>query len=257
MSIVGRARELSRLSPAAVRDRLTFARLDESLRVRRAMTRRGAPSPDELVIHPRALGGAAVRLRVGTADPAVAWDTFVGRYHLPPPEAGTELRRIWDLGANIGLTVAHYAALHPLARVTGVELDDRTAARAVANIRPWSDRCSIVVGAVWFEDGEVSFERTLGREHATHVGAGEVRVGARSLNSLMADDDIVDFVKMDIEGAERQLLTRNTEWAAKVRTMKVELHGDYGCEEAAADLGRLGFTTRRDEHHWAALVAVR
>jgi FkbM family methyltransferase len=38
--------------------------------------------------------------------------------------------------------------------------------------------------------------------------------------------DRVDFVKMDIEGAEREVLRRNTRWTLRVHSIKVEAHGD-------------------------------
>ena len=39
------------------------------------------------------------------------------------------------------------------------------------------------------------------------------------------------------------MLTVNTEWAACVRTMKVEVHPPYRVEECIRDLRALGFST--------------
>ncbi len=86
----------------------------------------------------RPLGGSEVLLRPSTSDVDTVWGTFAGRYHLPPPEAG-EPRLIWDLGANIGLTMADLAVRHPGARVVGVELDSENAALARANVDPVAD----------------------------------------------------------------------------------------------------------------------
>jgi hypothetical protein len=62
---------------------------------------------------------------------------------------------------------------------------------------------------------------------------------------------------MDIEGAERDVLTQNTEWAAQVGCIKVEVHGDYAPEECMSDLERLGFEALRDRRHAAAVVGTR
>src|SRR5436305_882928 len=70
----------------------------------------------------RALGGWSVTIRRGSSDAEVVWETFSGKFHLPPSDLWP--RTIWDLGANIGLTVAHFAVLYPEARLIGVELDD-------------------------------------------------------------------------------------------------------------------------------------
>lgn len=257
MHLATRARQLSRLGPNDIWRRLTFARIDESLRVRRAMTRRGEMSESEFVIHPRDLHRSPVALRVGTSDPSVAWDTFVGRYHLPPSDVCARPTRIWDLGSNIGLTVAHYANLYPEAQVTGVELDPITAERAVTTIRPWASRCAMVSGAVWYEDGDVHFERQFGREYGTHVGEGEHVVKGYSLNTLFDDDEKIDFVKFDIEGAEAEVLSRNVEWADKVSSMQIEVHDSYTVDDCINDVQRLGFEARRHETHRAAVVAWR
>ena len=49
------------------------------------------------------------------------------------------------------------------------------------------------------------------------------------------------LVKMDIEGAERDVLRQNTEWAALVRTILVEIHEPYDVSSCCTDLARLGF----------------
>ena len=91
----------------------TFARL--------AGTEDGARGCARLRLRP--LGGHEILVRAGTSDLGTVWGTFARHYHLPPSELG-DPDTIWDLGANIGLTVAHFAQLFPRARVIGVELDE-------------------------------------------------------------------------------------------------------------------------------------
>lgn len=113
----------------------------------------------------RPLGGQPVIVRPRSADQFALDDAFVGRYHLPPPElAGEQLDVIWDLGANIGLTMAHFARLYPQAVVIGLELDADNAELCGRNTAAWGDRCEIVHAAVWTEDGEVEYQRTRGEE---------------------------------------------------------------------------------------------
>jgi hypothetical protein len=104
---------------------------------------------------------------------------------------------------------------------------------------------------VWLDDGTVEYGYHQGDEfrftvEAEHAPTGsETRTApAISLNALLALDangGCVDYVKMDIEGAERFVLRHNTEWAARVRSIKVEVHPPYSVEECLADLRRLGF----------------
>jgi FkbM family methyltransferase len=206
----------------------------------------------------RALGGREVVVRPGTSDPATVWGAYARRYHLPPPEIGSP-RTIWDLGANIGLTMAHFLYLYPEAKVLGVELDGGNLALARRNVAEWADRCELIHAAVWPTDGEVQYRGWgSGTSNFQVTGGDGVPVPAVSLNTLMAaGDGPVDYLKIDIEGAERPVLREHTDWASEVRSLKVELHGGYSAAECEADLRKLGFRTRVDAHYAACVIGVR
>ena len=212
----------------------------------------------------RPLGGAPVRVRPESQDRWAVRDTFLGRYHLPPPEveAGS-VRTIWDLGSNIGLTVAHLAVMFPAAQIFGVEMDEDNALLCRENVRPWSDRCEIIRAAVWPAEGAVAYERQAGNELGFRV-IGDSRPGRHSasalpLNTLLerTPGGTVDYVKMDIEGAEQDALRRNTEWASDARSIKVEVHAPYSVDECSEDLSALGFSTRPDDRHPACVLGIR
>ena len=78
-----------------------------------------------------------------------------------------------------------------------------------------------------------------------------------SLNSLAGLLGTIDFLKLDIEGAERDVFEQNVEWADNTRCVKVELHGDYTVAECITDLERLGFVCEQEPRHWACVVGRR
>lgn len=208
------------------------------------------------------LGGRTIYIRPGTSDAQVVWDTFVGRYHVPPAPIAESARRIWDLGANIGLTTLDLAERCPAACLTAVELDAGNAGLARTNIATLGQRCDLVEGAVWPEDGRASYEGERGDEHGFRVVSGsdkEPSVSAISLNTLLEHQDgaPVDYVKMDVEGAEQELLRRNTQWAAHVRCLNVEVHAPYSVEDCCRDLQTLGFVTSVSDRHWASVTGRR
>lgn len=215
-----------------------------------------------MLIRPRALNRAEILLRRKASDAGVAVQTLVNAYHLPPVKI-EEPRLLWDLGSNVGLTVAHYACVYPGARIVGVEPDHDSVVLAARNTRTWSDRCKIIECAVWPVDGEAKSELSPGSENAgrvvqmcspTHQAR---RVRACSLSTLFERDQRIDLVKMDIEGAEREVLRQNTELSAKVRRIVVEVHEPHTPEECIEDLQRLGFTTTVNPKFWVSIVGVR
>jgi FkbM family methyltransferase len=217
----------------------------------------------------RPLGGRQVLLRPSTSDVDTVWGTFAGRYHRPPAEAlaAGPLRLIWDLGSNIGLTMADLAEAHPAARIVGVELDPENVALSRINLTPWADRCEVVEAAVWPSDGELRYVRLAGATSGHHVTGAELgadpavasasAVSPETLLGLEGPDAVVDYVKVDIEGAERELLRERTDWARRVRSVNVEVHEPYTVQECRADLEQLGFEARVDPRHWACVIGVR
>ena len=215
----------------------------------------------------RPLGGREMLLRPSTSDADTVWGTFAGHYHLPPPEAD-DPRLIWDLGANIGLTMADMAVRFPAARIVGVEIDAENAELARRNLEPWAERCEVVQAGVWPEDGEIRYHRLAGGTSGHHVAdvpegaqaAGVTTapsVSPETLLSRSGPDAVIDFAKVDIEGAERELLRAATGWAARVRSITVEVHEPYTAAECRTDLCAMGFQPRIDPRHWACVIGIR
>lgn len=214
------------------------------------------------------LEGRALLIRPSTSDVDTIWGTFAGRYHRPPAEAeGSDPRLIWDLGANIGLTMADLACRHPKARIVGLEMDPENAELARQNLAAWSDRCELIEAAAWPRDGQLRYVRLAGAtagHHVTDAPLGEdpavAEIDALSPFSLLALEGPgaqVDYAKIDVEGAEAELLRVNTGWTSRVRTLAVEVHEPYTVEACEADLRALGYETRVDPRHWACVIAVR
>lgn len=203
-----------------------------------------------VTLRPLALGGAEIAVRDGTSDAQVTWYVLSQKAHLPPPEIAGSLHSALDLGANIGIASAHLAASFPNVRVTSVEPDPGNAQLCRVNTQPWRDRCKVVEGAAWTSDGPLrlvagSAEDAVRVTPPTDGGAGEVTgYPIAELVRRAAVDGTLDYLKMNIEGAEAELLRTAHEWAGSVRAMRVELHQPYGLEQCRSDLERAGFRVR-------------
>jgi FkbM family methyltransferase len=205
----------------------------------------------------RALGGNVVLCRA-SQDVWTFKHTFLVGFHLPPAPLGDEAT-IVDLGSNVGYTVAHLAYRHPTARVIGVEMDAGNFALAEANTAPFGDRVRLVHAAVWTHDGEIAYDGDADDAFAVRDGAGTRRAPARRLDSLLDELGVewVDYVKMDIEGAEAAIVGEDPAWLERVGAMKIEIHPPATYESLRTVLERRGFSCARDSRHWDCLVAVR
>lgn len=173
--------------------------------------------------------GRDVVLRVEGSDRQVWADTFSGLYHVPPVMPVP--RVVLDLGANIGLTAAHYKMLWPEARVIAIEMDAESAKLARRNAPGVEVHAHAVTGP-----GGWGSYNPVGRAEAfafTHSDATGVLVESLTMRQTLlrrcgrhgANNrrDGADFVKMDIEGAEWPIMQRN-DWAHLVGHLLVELH---------------------------------
>jgi FkbM family methyltransferase len=200
--------------------------------------------------------GREVQLRRGTTDEQVFHETFVKQFHVPPEEIcpGTVL----DLGCNIGLTVAHFEVMWPDAEIVGVELDPDNCLVARGNCR----RARLLNVAVSTSSGP---QRYSGAEAWSYRldASGDRVVETRTLDELT---DLfagrIDFVKMDIEGAEWDVVKAPGEWPERVGSLLIEIHGNEGRRQEGIDemtgyLRAKGFTCRKHEAHWSAVWAKR
>jgi FkbM family methyltransferase len=138
---------------------------------------------------------------------------------------------IVDCGAHIGLGTLRLLAGHPGARIIAVEADPRLADRLRANVAGLP--VTVVQAAVGAEDGRRTFfrgERASWANSVTRVSADqeEVTVPSVTLDSLLRSAGIkrVDLLKLDIEGAEWELLADGV--PAGVGALIAEFHARDG-----------------------------
>lgn len=133
---------------------------------------------------------------------------------------------ILDLGANIGLSVLYLKKLYPKARITAYEADPRIFTYLKKNITGNGYRDVILVNkAVWHENAVLQFspEGGDGGRVAWDGESSTVEVQAQDIREIL-EGRTIDFLKMDIEGAEDVVLPACREYLPAVRTIFVEYH---------------------------------
>lgn len=200
----------------------------------------------DLILARRRVAGCDIYYRPGTSDEQVIEDVFVHQYHVPP--AGSQApRSILDLGANIGLTMLHYRLVWPDAQIFGVEMDAENVAIAYRNTDDPVLCAAVGVGnfGLYVSDGE---------PWAYSVADIGDRVTAGVTLDAICPGPI-DLLKLDIEGAEEQVLGAAD--LSRFRAVIVELHGDYDKPDAVRDLRGQGFDVNPALRHDRAVYAWR
>lgn len=198
--------------------------------------------------------GMPIQVRPGTADVFPVDDTFGAGYHRSPwnlPERPV----IVDLGANIGLTVLDYGLTYPEPTIVGVELDEHNARLARLNTAHVAS-ARIIHGGVAATEGIVTYD-TADTNAYVISQAGDRTAPAITVAGLLKQlgGGDIDLLKMDIEGAEREVLADGAAWASSVRHILVETHPPYTSKECLRDLRRLGLDARVDQRHPASVAA--
>jgi FkbM family methyltransferase len=213
------------------------------------------------VVRVRSMDGLRVPVRAETADAADVYETLVGSYHLPPP--GMQPRTIIDAGLCTALTLVDYLTRFPSSFVVGIEPQPYYAKLAGQLSRRWAGRSTVIEAALWWNDTEVLDLLTpSGNEYGASVSnrklcGPNMSVKSVSVSSLVDRFGEIDFLKLDVEGAEREILRRKVDWCTRVKCVKVELHDGYTVAECIEDLEHLGFECVPDARHWACVMGVR
>ena len=181
-----------------------------------------------------------VFLRLKTSDFETYIKVFVQReYELPLKKRPAV---IVDAGANVGFTAVFFANLYPEARVVAVEPEASNFALLKKNVAPYKN-VTAVRAALWRENGVIDLVDpgigNYGFQTKEIPGAGESKrdvVPSLTVDSLMAQHGIpyIDLLKVDIEGAEKEVFENASAWIDKIGVLAIELHDRFkiGCNRS-------------------------
>jgi FkbM family methyltransferase len=159
------------------------------------------------------------------------------------------IRRILDLGANIGMAAVYLHRLFPEAEFACVEPSPQNIPLLKRALELNGIRSRVIEAAVGAESGTINLHVSA-KPDCTSVYSVEdplsvVAVPLISVREVLEQVkwDGVDLLKIDIEGSEKDVLGRNNSWLRGVRVITGESHVNAGYPYAALerDLGTFGF----------------
>jgi FkbM family methyltransferase len=142
---------------------------------------------------------------------------------------------IVDAGANVGLASLYFANRFSEAKIFSIEPELSNYKILKMNIASYSNIIPINA-ALWNRNEEINvvdpgFNKwgfmTLGKEYQEEkIGKVNHKVQGITVDKIIEDNEIekIDIMKMDIEGAEREVFMDVESWIGKVDVLIVELH---------------------------------
>lgn len=146
------------------------------------------------------------------------------------PTSIKDVKLIFDLGANIGLSAIFFSAIFPRAVIICVEPGEENYQMLLKNLEDLliKQKVKVINAAVIGQDGKVSFED--GKMHYNgKVFDGDLNnTIALSMPTLFENYNVenVGLMKIDVEGSEKEIFKANLHWLSAVQNIVIEMHSD-------------------------------
>jgi FkbM family methyltransferase len=177
-----------------------------------------------------------VLLRANTSDKRVFKQVLVdNNYEIP---INIKPKVIVDGGANVGYASIYFANRYPDAQIIAVEPEISNIEVLGENTSGYSN-VTIVQAGIWNKRTILKIENPEAEEWTFRVQESESEEGSIQAITIediieLSDAKVIDILKLDIEGAEKEVFSCSQSWLDKVNIVIVELHDRFkpGCSES-------------------------
>jgi len=177
-----------------------------------------------------------IRIRPASNDHYTFLEIFEDEIYNPVCRLATGVKSIMDLGANIGLASLYMLSKHPEAKLVAVEPDPGNFKLLTYNLKGsrFADRGCAIQAAVWSSSSPLEIEDSGSAGHVNQYRVKPIREKGQSRGLVsgttiqkiitVSGFETIDILKVDIEGAEVELLKGNVDWLDRVKWMVIEFH---------------------------------
>ncbi|MCC7232947.1 MAG: FkbM family methyltransferase [Bacteroidia bacterium] len=132
---------------------------------------------------------------------------------------------IFDCGANVGIASLYFSMQYPGCRILSFEPDEKVFDCLKKNCQEWDIKnIALHKAAVWIDNQELDFGSEGADGGSLFQGENRSRVQGIRLSSMLEKESAVDLLKMDIEGAECDVIKDCRSQLHKVKYLFLEYH---------------------------------
>ncbi|MDD2635216.1 MAG: FkbM family methyltransferase [Bacteroidales bacterium] len=185
-----------------------------------------------------------ISLRKNSTDYLVFEQIFIGSEYQPIIDycqnIGCKIITMFDLGANIGLSSIYFNQFFPDIHICAVEPYGSNISAMRHNYKLNNLNIFIVQGAVWHNTSNLGISRDFrdGKEWSISVSDSSPNTDIQGYTMAqlmeMSNFETIDFLKVDIEGAERFIFDESisdVSFLEKVKIIALEIHDEFGMRE--------------------------
>ncbi|MCE6992730.1 FkbM family methyltransferase [Dyadobacter sp. CY323] len=147
---------------------------------------------------------------------------------------------ILDCGANVGMSILYFKKLYPNAKITAFEAEPEIASILHRNLKEngISD-VTIIDKAVWTDENGIWFGSESADSSSIYSTSEKKKIDSIRLKDYLLKEEHIDFLKIDIEGAENEVLTDCRYTLGHVQNLFVEFHSYIDHPQELANVIRI------------------
>ncbi|HEX7357268.1 MAG TPA: FkbM family methyltransferase [Ignavibacteriaceae bacterium] len=132
---------------------------------------------------------------------------------------------IYDCGANVGMSCLYFSVKYPTAKIKAFEADPNIAKILSENLKKNNvGNVEVISKAVWIHNNNIELSLE-GADGATiYSKTNLVKISSIRLKDMIEKESRIDMLKIDIEGAEYEVLMDCSDSLSKVENIFIEYH---------------------------------
>jgi len=132
---------------------------------------------------------------------------------------------IYDCGSNIGMSCLYFKKIYPAAKITAFEADPKIAQILMLNLEQNNlIDVTVIPKAVWINNEGVDISSEGADASSIYLDKNKIKIESVRLKDLLKKEEKIDLLKMDIEGAETDVLRDCKEELNHIKNIFVEFH---------------------------------